>query len=1032
MAGTMDPAGPMGPMDTMDPMDVTLEGEPAAGAVGGGGGEVPASWDRYEVQELLGRGGMGEVYKARDLRLDRTVAIKFIRGADPSLTMRLLREARAQARIDHPNVCRVHEVGEIDGRAYIAIGFVDGQPLHRVAARMSLEEKVAVLRDVALAIHEAHRLGIVHRDLKPANVLVEVTEDGRWFPVVMDFGLAREETIDLGLTRSGAVIGTPSYMAPEQALGELHAIDRRSDVYSLGATLYELLTGRPPFAQASLALVLAQVIHDDPPAPRALVPSVPVDLETIALKCLAKDPGQRYPSARALADELGRYLDGEPILGRQLALWQRLRLRARRHRALVVLGGWSLVALAVVGALGLRAWVSSRWERGRSAERTALAQRFGQQVVELELFLHTAYQLPLQDTRPAQRVVRARMKAIAATDPGLGALGEAVIHEALGRGHLALHEWTQAADQLALAAQAGLRTPELAAARARALGELYHRALETARRSGSREWLAGRQRQLALRYLAPAAQELAHSAGSGDRALLEARLALYRNQFEEAERGALAAAEHAPWLFEAPELAAEAAYAAAVAAFDRGEYDRARAGLERAATRYAHASEIARSDASLYQAAAEVWLLHAEVDFRQGRSPRHPLEQAIAAIDRALRADPDDASAHTAKAQILLRWHTTPALRDGEDQRPLLARIAESAARAVELEWSDANAWDALGNAHISRGIWENYNGGEGAPWWNRAIGELLVALLLRPDDPWPNNDLGVAHFWLGVNLAATGGDAMPEYRASLRSCQRATELDPQYVYAWSNQTMTLAAIAEIELARGVDPQATVEAAQRAGEAGLRADPSFGELLTSMAIAQLFSARYLLEHGGDPAPPLSAARRSLDRSHALHPEFMNTWFYRIVAARLAATYELQQGRDPARELATGRAALGEALRLMPGSGDSYTESARLDLVEAGWAARSGRDASLILRRARVHAERAIAIDRQIAEASLVAAEVALAMARAQRAPAAFAEDRARGIAYAEAALALNPRLAGARTVRAELEQLSPSAAPARR
>src|SRR5262245_8929602 len=145
----------------------------------------PSAWDRYEILELLGRGGMGTVHKARDRRLDRPVAIKFIRGAGPNLTLRLIREARAQARIDHPNVCRVYEVGEIEGRTYIALQLVAGEPLHKAAVHMSLEQKVAVMRDVTVAIQEAHRLGIVHRDLKPANIAVDRTPDGRWFPIVM-------------------------------------------------------------------------------------------------------------------------------------------------------------------------------------------------------------------------------------------------------------------------------------------------------------------------------------------------------------------------------------------------------------------------------------------------------------------------------------------------------------------------------------------------------------------------------------------------------------------------------------------------------------------------------------------------------------------------------------------------------------------------------------------------------------------------------------------------------------------------------
>src|SRR6185369_12474586 len=221
----MSTKGELEGAETLPPEADTVRGAPPAPHA-----PPVAKWDRYELLDLFGKGGMGVVYKARDRRLDRTVAIKFILGADPNLTMRFLREARAQARIDHPNVCRVYEVGEVEGRAYIAIQFVEGETLSRAASKMSLEAKVAVMRDVALAIQEAHRLGIVHRDLKPGNVMVERSDDGRWLPIVMDFGLAREATIEAGITESGALIGTPAYMSPEQARGDVRAVDRRSDV----------------------------------------------------------------------------------------------------------------------------------------------------------------------------------------------------------------------------------------------------------------------------------------------------------------------------------------------------------------------------------------------------------------------------------------------------------------------------------------------------------------------------------------------------------------------------------------------------------------------------------------------------------------------------------------------------------------------------------------------------------------------------------------------------------------------------------
>jgi serine/threonine-protein kinase len=272
------------------------------------------SFGDYEVLEELGRGGMGVVYKARHTKLNRLVALKMILAgdhADAEHTARFLAEARAVARFQHPHIVQIHEIGEHEGRPYFSLEFVEGGNLAErlKGAPLSDKEAAQLVEILARAAHHAHERGIVHRDLKPANVLL--LPDGT--PKIADFGLARFLGTDSGQTADGAVLGTPSYMAPEQAAGRGGQIGPLTDVYSLGAILYECLTGRPPFKGATLMETLLLVQQEPPDRPRLYNPRVSRSLQAICLMCLAKDPNDRYPSAEALADDLEAYLRGEPV-----------------------------------------------------------------------------------------------------------------------------------------------------------------------------------------------------------------------------------------------------------------------------------------------------------------------------------------------------------------------------------------------------------------------------------------------------------------------------------------------------------------------------------------------------------------------------------------------------------------------------------------------------------------------------------------------------------------------------------------------
>jgi WD40 repeat protein/predicted Ser/Thr protein kinase len=331
---------------------LTITGGTSAGA----GPALPG----YEVIHELGRGGMGVVYLAWQTGLGRLVALKMIRAGESSRPQDLARfrgEAEAVARLEHPNLVRIYEVGEHDGRPYFSMEYVDGGRLaDSLRGTPWAPRRAAELAEtLARAVHAAHERGVVHRDLTPSNVLL--TADGQ--PKVVDFGLAKLVVGGAGHTASGDVLGTPSYIAPEQAGGRSREVGPAADVYALGAILYELLTGRPPFQAETPLDTLLQAVRDEPVAPRRLRPNVPRDLETVCLKCLDKEPARRYPGAAALADDLRRYLDGEPVRARPVGTAGRAARWARRRPAVAAL-------LAVCAAGFAAAFAAVTWE-GRQA-----------------------------------------------------------------------------------------------------------------------------------------------------------------------------------------------------------------------------------------------------------------------------------------------------------------------------------------------------------------------------------------------------------------------------------------------------------------------------------------------------------------------------------------------------------------------------------------------------------------------------------------------------------------------------------------
>jgi serine/threonine-protein kinase len=921
--------------------------------------EVLEGWDRYEVVTFLGAGGMGSVYKVFDPALMRFAAVKVLQRSEPDLGQRLLREARAQARVDHPHVCQVYEAGEVSGRPYIAMQYIDGERLDRAVEGLPRDEVVRLFVDVVKAVHAAHRTGLVHRDLKPGNILVSHRSSGRLHPYVMDFGLA-QDLEDPAASRTDVITGTPAYLAPEQIRGA--TVDRRTDVFSLGVVLYELLVGRTPFAGASVPETLVRITSDDPVRPRKVDPSVPSDLETIALLCLEKPPERRYDSALALAQDLERYLAGEPILARAPSLAYRLQKKLHKHRSLAAVAAVASLAVAGSAGMGLRAqWLS--WER------TELAQRFGREVTEVEATLRYAVLLPLHDTSEHKRALRDRMERIRREMERLGDLARGPGYYALGQGHLALHEYDEARENLELAWISGYRAPEVATALGRTLGHLYTRALTEADASAGTTERRAYLREIQRAYREPALSYLKESqavAGSAS-AYVEGLIALYEGRYDDALTLARQAATEDAQRAEARRLEGDVYVIQGNEALQAGRYDEALRLYDRAGTIYAELLETYRSDAGLYAADCGRRIQSLEVHARVGRLPEGQMAAALATCDRALAADPGLAEAYSKQARIHWRAAEDRSLR-GEDPREDLEQAVAAAQAAIALDPRDINAHTHLSVAHRRLADWAMLHGEDPTAALEKAVEAAEQAVSLAPTRASTHNGLGNARFLRATYLLSRQEDPRIDLERAVAAYDRAIELNPRMTSAATNLGNVWKTRAEYEIARGADPGPSIDRAIAALEGALRVNPASATTHNNLGNAHLTLGVHLFAKGADPSAALERAVESYRRSLEINPEYPFGFYNLALAQRFLALRREASGLDPGRALEAARQALVEAVRLNPTDPDNHLESARLELIAGRWALAHGASAAGAARRGRQAVDQALALRPDLADA----------------------------------------------------------------
>ena len=860
---------------------------------------LPA-WKQYRNLRFVSEGGMGRIFKAFDPSLKRTVALKFLRRDEPELVMRFALEAQHQAMVDHPNVCKVYEVGDWQGQSYIAMQFIRGDTLETAGPKMTLNQKVEVMETVADAIQSAHRQGLIHRDLKPANIMVELTEDGVYKPCVLDFGLARG-AVPSGLTIHGLAFGTSHYMSPEQARGDTEQVGRRTDVYALGATLYKLLTRQAPFGGCDPAECMRRTLEEEPVPVRQLAPEVPEDFETIVMKCLEKAPEKRYESARALAEDLRRFREDEPILAHTPTFSYRAGKYARKHKTLMALAGVAILAILVLTIVGVRI-------RLTATERARWAQHYGQNAERIEALVRYIRIMPLHDTRKDMAAVQLQIQNLETEVSKASQLRRAPGSYALGRAYLALGQPMKARQHLDFAWTHGFQTPDVAYTLGTSMGAIYQRELDRLSHIPDLQMREAKKQELVRTLLAPARKLLSQGANASMEPppFQEGRSAFLDNNLDVALTKARQAWAMAPWFFESKALEGDVLIRLAG---DTADPRSAVVLLRSAAAAFREAQTIAPSDLELYLGEAQAWRAAMIRTLQLGGDPGEFFDACSNACSRALKVRGGDPDAHG-----MLAW-----------------------------------AWGERGKSMYA-------SGKSPVSFLKESIRHAEVALDANPSHVEARLACATSKMVLGLYMGFDGKDALPFFTDAIAYTQKALDLDSLNAQAAFQLSQACTYKMKFEMSHGMAPWASFETGLKVALEGERKQPRIAYYPFSAGTLYVERAEYERTHGINPIDSTAAALLHFKEAARLWPQDHAVNQGICTANRIKGTYLLATGQDPSGALEAAVVAGRKAQELKPTAVENELVNALTSQAE--WALETNQSPDVFIAEAEKQIEQA--------------------------------------------------------------------------
>ncbi len=948
---------------------------------------------RITLRGVLGIGGMGEVHRAWDAGLERPVAVKFVRSSDPKEADRLLLEARLQARVEHPHVVRVHDTGTLAGRPCIVLQLVEGQIFANLLTETEWRVKVGLAAQAARGLGAAHRMGLVHRDVKPANILVEDSVEGPQARL-SDFGLARDD--EGGLTRSGLMMGTVDFMAPEQVTGAL-PVDFRADIYGLGATLYAVLAGQPPFrntpgitadgqstrdlhgvtpeGEAHPGDLLRRVLEQEPRSLTAVVPGLPKDLAVVIAKAMEKDPTQRYVTAEALADDLERVLRGEAILARPVNAFERsLRWARRNPISARVIGGVAALALM---ALGFALWTSFR-ARTQSLE----AARMGSMAAGMESTLRMAYLSPPFDQKPILAGIREQAERLRAQPMGrVSPAGLFVV----GKGLEVLGDDEGAQPYLESAWARGFRTPETAETLGFLLGRLYFKAMDRARESLAAKARERREAEAKVTFLQPATALLQQAAGSGwKRVYREAHLLYLQGRFDECRTKAALVLREDPSRYEALRLQATADERELSTAFQLGKLDGIQARIKAMGDRVDEGLRWGRSDPTLLKLKARNLHFQAVVLRSNGKDGSDLLAQEEVIVQQLRALEGDSYGALVTMGNVCNERANALGDKHRELMSDLYRRAAQFYRRAADLAPGDVQIRNSLAdlcatwvmllrmqgqsreeplriglkaaeegerlgpNMARSRFVAMQLNRGEGEAlddeggdseraYRNGIQKAEALKLTEGPDALQLDAHLSYLHGQLSRVVFRKGGDPNPEIAKAVEAAQHLREhLDLKRVDAVLNWNEVVTNVADAMVEFGGDPKALLDLARTTSDEAIKLRPDAMVLVIAKVPLLSVEASRRIQAGEDPAPIFAEMTTRLEQTKGPFGSTIVHWQTRALLAVVEGEALAKQGKDPAKAFQRAKPILEEMVRKFPGFPWSAAYLVHLPVLEARW------------------------------------------------------------------------------------------------